>query len=73
MYKQGDYYKFLFDNYPDRYYYCRMIETIASTKNLINESREYKYYDENNTPKKHFYDRYDHSFPYFSPTVFNKD
>ena len=53
MFKQGDYYKFLFDNYPDRYYYCRMIKTIASTKNLIKENREYNKYNENDTPKKH--------------------
>ena len=53
MFKQGDYYKFLFDNYPDRYYYCRIIKTIASTKNLIKENRECNKYSESDTPKKH--------------------
>ncbi len=53
MYKGPDYYIYLRDEAPDRYYYCMLIRLIASARNIIKEGREYFYWDEAHTPKKH--------------------
>ncbi|MFX1453750.1 MAG: hypothetical protein ACFFDB_00110 [Promethearchaeota archaeon] len=47
------YYKFLRDNFPDRYFYANMMRVVASAKNIIRSNKEYFYFDKDHISKKY--------------------
>jgi hypothetical protein len=51
-YKRPDYYELLKKTFPEAYWYCHLLRTIASASNIIEEGREYYWWSAEFTPRE---------------------